>query len=264
MESSTTTLEAILLAKDMRLKARMAVTPLDAIRAMASIANMKKRPYPFLSTVTQEETLFVGQIHNSPTFTTRYDPVGLARRFVRAQVDAISLFTDEIIYEGGSDDLVLVSSAVDVPIISQDYIVDEYQIMETLSAGVSTVVLYAAILEHATLRQLISVAHRNRLTAIVQVSNLSELEYALSLSPNVIGISSGSPSPNDEQIDLDNLNRLREKIPSYIHVMVMETLQSLDIASAVVTLRPDAILIGEPLLHDDSALENLRSLFARR
>lgn len=264
MDNSAPTLEAILEAKSQRLKERKIVTPIDAVRAMASIANMKKRPYPFLSTVTQDETILIGQIHNSPSDRTPYDPVGLARRFVRAQLDAISLFTDEIVYEGGSDDLVLVSGAIDTPIITQDYIVDEYQIMEALSVGISALVLYAAILEPKTLRLLISIAHRNRLTAIVQVANEDELEYALSLSPNVIGISCGSPSPNDDFLDIAILQRLSERIPSHTHIMVMESLQSLEDAAAVATLSPDAILIGERLINSEESINQLRSLFKKR
>ena len=125
----TPRLDTIIAAKRYYLNQRKTKTPLDAVRALAS---MQKRAYPILSTVEDkdEPAVIIGQIKHNLGFNgnVAYDPVGTALNHIRRGVDAVALFTDQIIYEDGLDDLIIVSNAVDAPVISQDYVLDEYEI----------------------------------------------------------------------------------------------------------------------------------------
>src|SRR5688500_10750561 len=182
--------EVVIAAKRQALAERRARTPIEAVRALAS---MQKRPQPVLNTVTADaQVVLIGQIKYTPAQgnnTLDYDPVASALRYAKAGVEAVSLLTDETLYQGGLDDLVLVSRAVTVPVISQDFILDEYQIVEARAAGASALLLTSAVLEPPLLRTLVSATQRNRMTAIVEIHTAKELEYALRLSPYVIGIS---------------------------------------------------------------------------
>src|SRR5690606_4745573 len=96
----TPQLNTIIAAKRYYLAQRKAKTPLEAVRALAS---MQKRPSPILSTVAAEDepAIIIGQIKHAPGFNGNvvYDPVGTALRYIHRGVDAIALFTDQIIYE---------------------------------------------------------------------------------------------------------------------------------------------------------------------
>src|SRR5262245_18344419 len=100
-----TQIDVIIAAKRQYLQERKSQTPIEAIRALAS---MQKRPHPVLSAInTDTPIMLIGHIKYSlpqtgPLMTT-YDPVGLALRYVRAGVDAVTLFTDETLYQGGLD-----------------------------------------------------------------------------------------------------------------------------------------------------------------
>jgi indole-3-glycerol phosphate synthase len=252
------TLETILAAKRQYLMGRISKTPIAAVRALAS---MQKRPQPFLSTVTNDgRVAVVGQIMYTVPENggDSYDPVGTALRYVRARVDAVSLFTDSTIYQGGLDDLMLVSRAVSIPVISQDYILEEYQVVETRAAGASTVILSASVLDHAILRTLVSASQRNRMTAIVQVQDEDEMLSALDLSPHVIGLS--RRDPNTQQLDMDMLYRLRPMIPHHIRVMITDAMQSLDEVAAVTKLGIDAVLVSDKLLGDVGQVQQLNSI----
>ncbi len=260
----TPKLDVIIATKRYALKERRAKTPLEAVRALA---RMQSRPNPILSTVPDpnEPVVIIGQIKHTLSQQGQiiYDPVGTALRYTHRGVDSISLFTDEIIYENGLDDLVLVSSAVHVPVISQDYVLDEYEVIETRAAGASALVLSAAVLDKDTLRALISDAQRNRMTAIVQVHSPEQLDYALSLSPHVIGLSSDDPFTPEIELNLEATRHLRDMIPGHIRVMVMEKLHTLDQVDIVASLGVDAMVVDERLLDAAEHANNLRARFSQ-
>ncbi|MBZ0282901.1 MAG: hypothetical protein K8L97_19330 [Anaerolineae bacterium] len=256
----TPQLDVILAAKRQYLQERKAKTPIEAVRALAS---MQKRPQPVLSSVMQDApVMLIGQIKYAPDTEPRrggYDPVASAVKLVKNGADAVALFTDETLYQGGLDDLVLVSRAVSVPVISQDYFLDEYQIVEARAAGASALMLRAGILEPSALRTLVSATQRNRMTAIVEVHNSAELEHALKLSPYVIGI-----HPRDfRALDGGSGWRIRPLAPPNIRVMVTEGLKTIDEVQAAVSLGVDAVLIDEHLLDDATQVADLHYALRR-
>lgn len=249
-------LDIILAAKRRYLVERKSKTPIEAVRALAS---MQKRPLPVLSTVAHDAPIMViGQIkYTTPQIDAlnwMYDPVANALRYAAAGVDAVALLTDEMLYTRGLDDLVLVSRAVNLPVISQDYILDEYQVVEARAAGASALVLYASVLEPGALRALMSATHRNRMTAIIEVRTPEELEYALTLSPNVIGLN--CREPHTHQLNLDDVYRLRHQVPAHVRVMMTTGLKTLDEVRAVLAVGVHALLVRDHILFDtDQAMQ---------
>jgi indole-3-glycerol phosphate synthase len=255
-------LKAIIALKQQRLLDRKSKTPIQAVRALASL---QKRPQPVLSTITHNApVVIIGQIKyklaQTGLLTDSYDPVSAALRYVQERVDAVSLFTDETGYMGGLDDMVLVSRAVDIPVISEDYILDEYQIVESRAAGASALVLSAAVADPPTLRSLVSATHRNRMTAIVEVRSRQELEYAISLSPYVIGLGNRDSSLRSQ---FGLIQELRSLVPDNMRVMPMAALKTLDEVTAAIGLGIDAMLVRETILQDPVQSAQLHEL-ARR
>ena len=258
----TPQLDTVIAAKRYYLSKRKAHTPLEALRALAS---MQKRPSPILSTVSgsDEPVVVIGQIkHNvEHNGSMAYDPVGTALRFVHQDVDAVALFTDQFIYEEGLDDLMFVANAIDRPVISQDYVLDEYEIVEARAAGASALLLSAAILDNDTLRRMISATQRNLMTAIVQVHNTDELQFAIGLSPHVICLSTDNPFTPEVELDLEMTRRMRDMIPNHIRVMISENLKTFAHVRTVTSLDVDAIMVGESLLDTAINAETLHEIF---
>ncbi len=102
---------------------------------------------------------------------------------------------------------------------------------------------------------------RNRMTAIVEVSTPSEVEYALSINPYVIAISqrhfwSGEVNPIPA-------SELRAMIPSPTRVMLADALESLNEVRAALALDVDAVLVDEGLLMDHRQAGELPALLRR-
>lgn len=253
MEAST--VQDIIDAKRDRLAARKAATPLDAMRALAS---MQKRPHPLLSTVTDDgHVMLFGQIR----YGIAYDPVTLALNYAQAGLDAIALFTDDLIYDGGMNDLALIARGISIPVLLQNYVFDEYQIVEARAAGTASVTLVAELLDKPTLRTLVSATQRNRMSATVRVNTEAELHAALEVCPSVIDI--GGRDPATDQLKVEHIAKLREQIPASYRVLIYNRLRSLEEAAAIAPLKPDGVLVNATLLAQDGATERLREIFGK-
>lgn len=249
-------------AKRKALYQRMKRTPLDAIRAMAS---MQSRPLPFLTAVENSVEL-IGQIrYDLPTSedpNTTYDPVRLANRYVNVgDVNAVSLFTDDAIPHDGTIDMMLVNDTLKhqgIPLISQDYVLHEYHILEARAAGASVVVLTSGLVATPELRLLTSAVHRNRMTAVVSVFSEEQLAAALSFSPQVIGLSSYDPIQSTT--DIVAVRTLRQKIPFGQNVIIDRPLTNLRDISEISDLQFDAITVDKTILTDIDAVQKLHVL----
>lgn len=256
-------LTEVVQAKQELLQARMKRMNLDALRAMAS---MQQRPHPFLTTV-EMPTALVGQIrYQMPTtgdLSTRYDPVLLAKSYLQAGADAIAVFTDSVLEYDGTSDLTLISAALrstPAPLIAQDYVLHEYHIVEMRAAGASVVMLNSSILPTDKLRQLTSAAHRNLMTAVVEVFDLEQLETALTWSPQVIGLS--SPNPLSFNVDLLHVATLRKHIPPDQRVMITRPLHTFDEVQHAGQIGVDAVIVTDRLMLSDMT-ESLKAVLKR-
>jgi indole-3-glycerol phosphate synthase len=246
------------------LKARMARTSIDALRAMAS---MQARPIPFLTTVGAETTV-IGQVRyelpRTGDLSTRYDPVMVARNYVEAGVDAVSMFTDAVPAYDGTVDMTLVNEALrplKIPVIHQNYALHEYDVVAARAAGASVVVLTSGIVSADRLRLLTSAVHRNRMTAVVHVFDQEHLRATLEWSPQVIGLSAANPL--DTTVDMDHIARLREAVPPGQRVMIPHPLHTLDEIRTAVSLGVDAVTVSAMLLLGGTSEELREALVAR-
>src|SRR5437867_6412506 len=116
------------------------------------------------------------------------DPVSQAHAYARAGAAAISVLTDEKYFRGSLDDLVAVRAAVGVPVLRKEFILEEYQLWESRSAGADAVLLIVAALDEARLHDLHHAAKDVGLFTLVEVHTVAELERAVALGAPVIGV----------------------------------------------------------------------------
>jgi indole-3-glycerol phosphate synthase len=250
--------ETMIAAKQQHLQQRKSKTPIDAVRALASMQN---RPTPLL-TVINDTVQVIGQISHAlkaSNLRDTYDPVSTALRFSRAGVHAVSLFADGMVYERGMDDLTLVARALKLPVITQDYILDEYHIVEVRAAGASALTLSCDVLDRHALRTLVGVTQRNLMTEIVQVHQADQLDYAIQLSPSVVALG----APDHQAFEMAQLAEMRARIPAPIRVMFSTCLTTLEQVQAALDLHPDALVIAPNLVANDNSISQLRQLFAK-
>src|SRR5699024_9506028 len=116
------------------------------------------------------------------------DPAAQARKYEALGANAISVLTDEPFFNGTMDDLRAVRQAVDVPILCKDFMIDTIQIDHAKAAGANIILLIVAALDDQTLKNLYDYARAEDLEIIVEVHNEEEMERALKLNPEIVGI----------------------------------------------------------------------------
>ena len=117
-----------------------------------------------------------------------FDPVRIAGEYEQHGAAAVSVLTDETFFGGNNKDLTAVKSAISLPVLRKEFIIDSWQIHETRAIGADALLLIAAILEANQLREYRELAASLGLASLVEVHNRTELEAALCAGAEIIGI----------------------------------------------------------------------------
>ncbi|MDQ3140551.1 MAG: indole-3-glycerol phosphate synthase TrpC, partial [Pseudomonadota bacterium] len=102
--------------------------------------------------------------------------------------DAISVLTDGADFGGSLDDLRMVRANFDGPILAKDFIVDLAQVSEARSHGADAVLVMMSVLDDAVAAVVLAEAQRLGMDAIVEVHDETELNRALALGAEIVGI----------------------------------------------------------------------------
>src|SRR5699024_3873088 len=116
------------------------------------------------------------------------DPVSQAKAYEKHGAAAISVLTDQPFFNGSMDDLRAVRAAVDIPSLCKDFMISKLQIDEAQAAGANIILLIVAALDHVTLTELYIYAKSLNLEVLCEVHNEDEMEQALNLEVDMIGI----------------------------------------------------------------------------
>ena len=174
------------------------------------------------------------------------DPVALARIYADHGAAALSVLTDWPFFRGALEDLKTARAAVDLPVLRKDFILTEYQIYEARAAGADAVLLITAALDDPTLRELQILAHTLGMDALVEVHNAEELDRALTIKPEIIGINNRDLHTLD--VRLETTERLRPRIPEGILVVAESGVRGAEDIARLRCTGIDAVLVGTALV----------------
>jgi indole-3-glycerol phosphate synthase len=119
-----------------------------------------------------------------------YDAAGIAAQYEASGAAAISVLTEPTFFDGSLDDLEDVRLRVSLPLLRKDFVIDEYQLVEARAAGADAVLLIVSALDDGRLRALHEGARALGLAALVEVHTREELDRALALAPDLVGVNS--------------------------------------------------------------------------
>lgn len=165
--------------------------------------------------------------------------------YVAGGAAAISVLTEPSRFGGSLDDLRSVAPAVTVPVIRKDFIVDPVQLWEARAAGASAALLIVRALSPDLLPRLADAAREAGLSTLVEIRDEDELERALAIDADVIGVN--NRNLETLVIDVRTAPGLIPHIPARC-VAVAESgmTQPTDVAPAA-DAGADAILVGSAI-----------------
>ncbi|MEW6117555.1 MAG: indole-3-glycerol phosphate synthase TrpC [Nitrospirota bacterium] len=175
-----------------------------------------------------------------------FDPARIASIYESKPVNAISVLTEEDFFQGHLSFLEIVKKVSSKPALRKDFIFDEYQIYEARAYGADAILLIAAILERGQAKGYLHLAKELGLSVLFEVHDEEELEKALTIDADIIGIN--NRNLKTMQIDLATTLRLKKDIPSGKAVVSESGIRTRDDVQRLIDAGIDAMLIGTSLI----------------
>jgi indole-3-glycerol phosphate synthase len=192
-----------------------------------------------------------------------FDPVQIAREYEAAGASCLSVLTDEKFFQGSLQNLQVIREVVKLPLLRKDFIIDERQILQAIEWGADAILLIVAILSDDQLRQFHSMAREAGLAVLVEVHDESELDRALGIGAELIGVN--NRNLKTFQVDLSTTERLAGRLHSAGEkVLVSESgIQSRADVERLGRCGAKAILVGESLMRHGDISGKIRELLGQ-
>ncbi len=116
------------------------------------------------------------------------DAAEMAQTYEKAGAAAISVLTDRHFFKGGPDDLRQVKAVTTIPVLRKDFIISEYQVLESAAMGADAILLIARILTLDQLTRYLHLCRDLNLEALVEVHSPEDINLALKTEARLIGI----------------------------------------------------------------------------
>src|SRR5207245_8991715 len=184
-----TVLDEIINARRRRLEEARKSSPLSAIEEAAARRHERR---DFAAAISGQGLSVIAELKQaSPSrglLRRDYRPRELAQQYEAAGAAALSVLTEEEYFRGSLTDLIDARDAVSLPVLRKDFILDDYQVYESVAAGADALLLIAAALPAEQLRHFVELANRLRIVPLVEVHTASELYRSLAAGARLIGV----------------------------------------------------------------------------
>lgn len=240
-------LDEIVAHKRGELKARVAETPLAAMRARA--LNARVQPSLIQALKASPMGLIAELKRRSPSagpIREPFDPPAIARAYVEAGAHGLSVLMDGKYFGGGEADFLAVRKSVPAPLLYKEFVVDEWQVWHAASIGASAVLLIAAALGDEELRRFVDASRDARVETLVEVHDDEEMKRVVDLGAPCIGIN--NRDLRTFKVSLDATFRLRELAPKTTLVVSESGIRSANDIARLKAAGVGAVLVGEHLL----------------
>lgn len=258
-------LDEIAKATRERVEAQKAETPLAEVRARA-LAKELHTGFPFERALEKEGMRFICEVKKaSPSkgvIAEDFPYTQIAKEYEKAGADAISVLTEPFYFQGKNEYLTKIRSAVKLPLLRKDFMVDPYMIYEARNLGADAILLICAILSPMELSEYAGIAEELGLSALVEAHDEEEIEMAKKAGARIIGVN--NRNLKDFTVDIQNSIRLRNLVPKNILFVSESGMKTREDIARLEENGTNAVLIGETFMKSPNKEALLRELSGRR
>jgi indole-3-glycerol phosphate synthase len=178
--------------------------------------------------------------------------------YERGGAAALSILTEPFHFGGSLEDLRAARAVCELPVLRKDFIVDPYQLYESAAAGADAILLIVAALEPDALYELLNEARALDLDALVEIHDERELDVALDVEADVLGIN--NRDLGDFSVDIERTYDLLADVPAGKTVVSESGFTTRDQLDELDRVGVDAVLIGETLMRAPDVEDATRRL----
>ncbi|UCH38515.1 MAG: indole-3-glycerol phosphate synthase TrpC [Gammaproteobacteria bacterium] len=189
-----------------------------------------------------------------------FDPAEIAASYQAGGASCLSVLTDRDFFQGHEDYLAAARAACELPVIRKDFIIDPYQVVESRAIGADCILLIVAALEDEALAQLHAGARSQGMDVLVEVHDRDELERALKLDLELVGINNRDLRTFDTS--LDTTIELLDAIPEQCLVVTESGIHTREDVALMRDNKVNAFLVGEAFMRKPDPGQALQELFA--
>ena len=235
--------------------------PLEEIKRKA-LSMDSNTGFPFKKALSQEGISYICEVKKaSPSkgvIAEDFPYLQITKDYENAGASAISCLTEPKYFLGSDKYLEEIAREVKIPVLRKDFTVCPYQIYEAKVLGASAILLICALLTEDELREYLKIAHSLGLSALVEAHTKDEVNTALSIGAEIIGVN--NRNLKDFTVDLDTCINLRKYGPKDIIFVGESGIKDNSHIEKLRSAGVDAVLIGETLMRSNNkkvALEKL-------
>jgi indole-3-glycerol phosphate synthase len=187
-----------------------------------------------------------------------FDPVSIAKAYEAGGAACLSVLTDEVYFQGALGYLTEIRQHVKLPLLRKDFIIDDYQLVETRLAGADAVLLIAECLSPEELRRLYLYSRELGMHALIEFYEPSNLDAVLATGCPLIGVN--NRNLHTFEVDLMHTVRMRQSVPLDRCMVGESGIFTHEDAQLMFQSGIQAILVGESLIRQPDIIRAVQTL----
>lgn len=181
-----------------------------------------------------------------------FNHLEIAKAYKQGGATCLSVLTDKKYFQGNLKYIQEIKEVIDLPILRKDFIIDPYQVYESIYFESDCILLIVAALEKELLNKLFELCLENKIDSLTEVHNEKEMEIALDLNPPLIGIN--NRNLQTFETNLDTTVKLANKYKKDLKDKIIISESGIFTKSDINLLKDAGIyafLVGEGLIIQD-------------
>lgn len=187
-----------------------------------------------------------------------FDPVEIAKTYEQSGAACLSVLTDEPYFQGKDEYFIAIRDAVSLPMLRKDFMIDPYQIYESRAMGADCILIIMAALSDSEAAELYDLSRTLGMDVLVEVHDEKELERAINLGPQMIGVN--NRNLKTLEVDIENGIRMAKNIPDAVVKIGESGIYTADDLQQLKAAGFQGFLIGESLMRENDIGQAVKNL----